>query len=399
MIQIRRKLGEPEQVDSIKTLRQMVRDGTLLDSDLVLFEDDWMVAKDVPMLSGVFTARIWDMPEDAIWTPSLSPASEATKPLEDSALPVESTSEKKPLPKLPLSAIQPLDTDEDVVSTDPSPSSSPSPRSDIIKDYQQSKPITPVIPSDQTVNSSPVSSPSRPPKTVETLQSTPPSLGTPLSKSEMWNPEADLRDQPGLWADVAPPPKRQFSWLRLSLMVVPGAFIIFLARAFVISEAQTEFPLDTDLSENAPIPKELVTDPLLELEDKLKSRLRRDTQSVTPEQSLSDALRVDLEFVGLEIVRLDTKVLSWTGRKLDQPKSASIKVYLDPSESFEEDLLLATLVIAKYAVRYYLEMENFDVFLKVDDGYIQKTIPTEQARFLLLQPGSLKSFLLSLSEK
>ena len=181
-------------------------------------------------------------------------------------------------------------------------------------------------------------------------------------------------------------------------MVVPGTAILYGARAFVISEAETVFPLDevivNESLEDAEPPK---IDDMLVFEDSLKSKLRVNTQMVTPTQGLADALRIDLEYVGLEIIRIEAEVLSWTGRKLDQPKSAKVALYLDASDQFEEDLILASLVVAKYAVRYFLDMDSFDLYLKIDDGYMKKVIPTERARFLLIQPGSLADFINTLA--
>ena len=404
MIRVRRAKIDNEEACTIKTLKQWTRSGELLGTDLVFVDSEWIPANQYSELSGVFAATVWDLPEDSVWSPSLppNPVLKTTENSKQDAATVES----KVVPKLPLSAIEPLDVPpirtaqkEQTTLLDESSVSQPS--TSIVEDYQRSKPSpTSTVSQDVPTNtSSSGQSKEQPePSTSSKLMNSNVNIhGTPKDLNEMWNPEMDLKDQPGLWADVAPPPKSKFSWFRLSLLVIPGAFAIFLARSFVISEAQTEFPLDMSVTENASVPNELVTDSLLELEDRLKSKLRRDTQMVSPEQSLSDALRVDLEYVGLDIVRLDSKVLTWTGRKLDQPKSASIKVYLNPSENFEEDLLLASMVIAKYAVRYFLEMDSFDVFLKMEEVYIQKTIQTEQARFLLVQPGSLKSFMLSLS--
>ena len=59
--------------------------------------------------------------------------------------------------------------------------------------------------------------------------------------SARWNPDLAIKDQFGLFVDEVPP-KSNFSWFRLMILVVPGAFIIFFIRAFVVSEAQTVFP-------------------------------------------------------------------------------------------------------------------------------------------------------------
>ena len=223
--------------------------------------------------------------------------------------------------------------------------------------------------------------------------------------SARWNPNCYQRSI-ALFVDEVPP-KSNFSWFRLMILVVPGAFIIFFIRAFVVSEAQTVFPDPQNngaevnseaLREgNAPIPTNTHRDSLYALESSLKSKLRQKTQLVTPEQSLSDALRIDLEYVGLDIVRIDARVLKWKGRLLNQPKSASITIVLNSNGDVENEVILASLVVAKYSV-LLLEMPRFTLVIQDEDVALTKTISTEKAQFLYLQPGSLKDFIRSLSE-
>ena len=97
----------------------------------------------------------------------------------------------------------------------------------------------------------------------------------------------DIKDQLGILVDEMPP-KSSFSWFRLMILVVPGAFILFFIRAFVISEAQTVFPdsgkvdtvADTDALRggNAPVPTNTQSESLYALESSLKSKLRQNTQ-------------------------------------------------------------------------------------------------------------------------
>ena len=231
--------------------------------------------------------------------------------------------------------------------------------------------------------------------------------GTLNNESVRWNPDLDIKDQLGLLVDEIPP-KSNFSWFRLMVLVVPGALVLFFIRAFVISEAQTVFPDSTNSNEtveqqvsqddNAPVPTNTQSDALYDLESSLKSKLRSNTQNVTPEQSLSDALRIELEYVGLDIVRIDARVLKWKGRLLNQPKSASISIVINSNGEVETEFILASLVIAKYTVRYYLEMPRFTIVIQDGDLALTKTISTEKAQFLYLQPGSLKDFIAALSE-
>ena len=416
-----------DEMCDLKTLKQWTRSGRVKPTDLVKVDGEWIEARHASVLKGIFAASTWDAAEDVIWTSKAKhPSGKKTiqsgveASFQDSeTLENQEFSKIKKL-RLDPSAIRPLDPFENTktnrsnvtnVTTD-SPteqfSLSMPPEDDfqntirtsesklsfadeVALEYQRSKPNS----SSQEGHSSLAASSS----SVEIDFA---------ERGQLWNPSVDIKDQLGLLVDEVPR-KSHFSWIRLMLLVLPGAFILFLVRAFVISEATTVFPEATGPSvqqttdtrspnQNAPIPTKSQSDTLFTLESNLKGMLRNNAQQVTPEQSLSDALRVDLEYVGLEIRRIDAKVLKWKGRMLDKPRAATIDIVLTSQGEMENELILATLVIAKYSVRYYLEMPEFTVSIRDGDLLLSKTIQTEDAQFLYLQPGSLKKFIEILSK-
>ena len=427
LIAVRIAEYEWDEMCDLKTLKQWARSGKVRPTDLVKIERQWIEARHAPMLKGIFAASTWDVAEADIWTPKAkgsskksisadsTPSSTAGDHNQDSDGQSQNNQNEISTNQQTLlnqPAVQPFDPvnngiDQKLTEVAKSPKLQSTVPKDISKsklsfadevalEYQRTKPS----PNVSRVNQESHSSASN--TTVPT------DFVDYKDRGQLWNPSVDIKDQLGLLVDEVPR-KSRFSWIRLMILVLPGAFIIFFARAFVISEATTVFPEATVSSrqqttnvllpnENAPIPTSAQSDALYTLESTLKGMLRSTSQQVSPEQPLSDALRIDLEYVGLEIVRIDAKVLKWKGRMLDKPRATSIEIIVSSNGEMENELILATLVIAKYSVLYYLEMPEFTVNIRDGDLLLSKTIQTEDAQFLYLQPGSLKKFIEILSK-
>lgn len=431
LIAVRIAEYEWDEMCDLKTLKQWARSGKVKPTDLVKIESEWIEARHATVLKGIFAGSTWDAAETDIWSPkvTLPSSTSSKKPIQkegepSSTVPVNSlVSNVQPQrlhtevstnqnTRLNPSGIQPLGSDNNAKGqpfTDLTNASERVPTfsrdnaesnlsfaDEVALEYQRTKPSsnTPLVNHEQHNSGLNTSVPSNPVELKE--------------RGELWNPSVDIKDQLGLLVDEVPR-KSRFSWIRLMILVLPGAFIIFFARAFVISEATTVFPEATVTSrqqttnvllpnENAPIPNSAQSDALYTLESTLKGMIRSTSQEVSPEQPLSDALRIDLEYVGLEIIRIDAKVLKWKGRMLDKPRAASIELIVSSNGEMENELILATLVIAKYSVLYYLEMPEFTVNIRDGDLLLSKTIQTQDAQFLYLQPGSLKKFIEILSE-
>ena len=413
LIAVRKRNAEFDEMCDLKTLKQWARTGEIHPDDLIKEAGEWKPAREISVLKGFFATAAWDVAEEVLWKPQV------TQQQDQSAVKEAPKNIDKPNVEMPSPAQRILSIEAKLTATSKTKQTEEIPvvsdRSDqgaesaglnydeVEREYLRSKPQTspeksnPMQTFDNSDGDSSLSQSARG-AFVE---------GTINDEAVRWNPEMDIKDQLGILVDEMPP-KSNFSWFRLTILVIPGAFILFIIRAFVISEAQTVFPKSStvdvvvdsdDLREgNAPMPTNTQSDTLYALEASLKSKLRQNTQLVTPEQSLSDALRIDLEYVGLDIVRLDARVLKWKGRLLNQPKSASITIVIDSNGEVETEFILASLVVAKYSVRYYLDMPRFTIVIQAGDVALSKTISTEKAQFLYLQPGSLKDFIRALSD-
>lgn len=403
LITVQKKDAEFTEMCDLKTLKQWARSGQLNGTDLVKVDGEWLEARQTTMLKGIFATQTWDMAEEVVWTP-LSP-----KPVVDTEQPTSSVvSVSSNVPEQVSLVASSVDTSTVAPKIGNTAKTSTSATfADIEREYQRSKPVQSMVNESEPVDLT-VKSRVETDRTIPNISSS--SRGMPQhtdsASKPRWNPEVDIRDQMGLLVDEVPA-KSQFSWIRLMILVLPGAAILFFIRAFVVSEAQTVFPdentpkvtsANAESSSNAPLPTNVQSDTLYALESELKGMLRNNAQQVTPEQSLSDALRVDFEYVGLKLLRIDAKVLSWKGRLLDQPRSASIDITIESEGELEREFILASLVIAKYSVRYYLEMPEFTLKIRDGDLLIQKTIQTEKAQYLYLQPGSLKEFIAELAK-
>ncbi len=449
LIAVRKSDSDLDEMCDLKTLKQWARTGQLQPHHQVREEGSWVEARHAKMLKGIFTATAWDVPEDVLWTPQ--PKSALSKKPNGSVENASSVSAKDTASTTSQSTrsniqgtlehpststpIQPISRQNSKGPTATSKVSSPSSRvtsstsdfdAEVRREYERSKPqhLRNATQADCDIDSDAAQAPDKPQRqqkipttsvqrtqtnTGLNTQTTPASSKSSPHASQKWNPELDIKDQLGLLVDEVPA-KSNFSYIRLMILVVPGAFILFMIRSFVVSEAQTVFPdatgstsqqtesIDSDVTLNAPVPTNTQSDTLYTLETELKGRLRGNAQQVTPEQTLSDALRVDLEYVGLEIARIDARVLKWKGRLLDQPRVATIEVVVESGGEMEREFILAALVVAKYSVRYYLEMPKFTLGVRDGDRILKKVISTEKAQFLYLQPGSLKEFIEHLSE-
>ena len=418
LIAVRRKTADFDEMCDVKTLKQWARTGQLSADDSIKEQGVWIEAKNSLLLRGIFATAAWDVAEDVLWTPTLRGKSN-NQLTNQSRMPKSNPSNSEDsIPNVSAADKKHEDVTASAEMNQAANNIKSEPTIDfeqVQREYQRTKPKRTLDTGGQLENP-PIVPPHEVPSS-DFQNATPLSEHTSNNESVIqgvlkdepvrWNPNVDIKDQLGLLVDEVPS-KSNFSWFRLFILVVPGAFLLFLLRAFVISESQTVFPdatnpaAETEVAEgtigNAPVPTNTQSDALYELEASLKAKLRDNAQAVTPEQTLADALRVDLEYVGLSIVRIDARVLKWKGRMLDQPRSASITITIDSQGEIENEFILASLVVAKYAVRYYLEMPRFTITIQDGDLALSKSIETEKAQFLYLQPGSLKDFIRALSE-
>jgi hypothetical protein len=355
---------EPEEECDEATLFQWVETGRLLANHMIwdTASAAWVLAKDHPLLSNIFSKALWDawaVDDDWELDPNIETGIRRQIKLSRKEYSQEDTyPQKKKYKTIPLSAITPLETTSNQEAS----------LGDNPKQNPRKESSTPYI------SSSKSQLPNFEPKKT--------------SVTEFWQPELSIKDQQQFW--VKEEKKKTFSVVRIGVMVMPFFLLFLCVRWYIVSEASAIFPLETELDK---VPDDKTEDVLLDLEAKIRGSLRNDTQIVSPSSSLSDALRIDLEYSNLDIQFINAKVMSWKGRLLQDPREAKITISIFSDGEADREIATISMIVAKYTERYLINMEKFTVVFQLEEGAFQKDIAVMDARNLLLQPGSLEKFL------
>ncbi len=372
LLRIQLSKNEPEEACDEKTLQAWVRSGKIQAHHLIWSQEQqiWIQAKKWPSLQGLFSSSLWeawDSNDDWELDPDIETGIRERIKKQDPSNGKKQANPKK-TPKLPLSAIEPITkTETDKIQPQKSPKKS-------VKQVRVQEVIPKYIPQRMKNN-----------EIIETK-----------TLIESWNPEVSLQDQPQFWAEEEPK-KKGVSTFRIGLIVVLGLVPLLGYREWFISEATLKYPLEEEVEmlqkgDNSAVDLEKQKG-IIDLEKELKSSLRTDIQEVNLKHSFSDALLIEMTYVDLDVKKITADVLSWKGRRLDVPKSASIQVNLNSSGEVDRELALVSMIIAKYTEHYTLDIDSFSIILYLEDARIQKEIAVPNARNLLLRPGALPQFL------
>ena len=381
-----------EEMCDQETLMKWAREGKLQSTHKIWDDREkvWKLAKDHPLLSGLFAQSLWDAwEEEDGW--ELDPDIETgirkrQQQSQTSLMQPEEEVQQKVVPTLPSSAIVPLD-EAHIKKEAPARKESALP-----KRVEQRK-VNP-SPVKQRTSREPQNRRNSHKNTGQAKRNSPPSEIT-LNRAKLWQPEIPLQDQPQLWVQEEKK-ESSFSMMRLAILVIPVLFLFLVVRWYIVSEASAVFPLEEELDETS---AELLvgntnSDAMfLELENRLKNQIRSTTSIVSRTMSLEDALRIDMEYAKLDIQWIQAEVTSWTGRKLDIPNAAEIQISINSNGVLDEELALVSLIVARYTERYFPTMDTFTVVLNIEGNAFQKEIKVLDARKLLLHPGSLQEFL------
>jgi len=355
---------EPEEECDETTLFQWVENGQLLANHRIWDSatDTWVLAKDHPLLSNIFSQALWDawaVEDDWELDPNIETGIRRRIKLSRKEYTQEDTSpQKKKYKTIPLSAISPLEGTLNQTAS-PRNSSKQNPKEEKSAPHKGD-------PKSQLPDFEPKK----------------------MKVTDFWQPELSSKDQPQLW--VKEEKKKAFSIVRIGLMVLPFLLIFLVVRWYIVSEASAIFPLETELDQ---FPDDKSEDVLLDLETQIRGSLRNDTQIVSPSSSLADALRIDLEYANLDIQFINAKVMSWKGRHLQDPREAKITISIFSDGEADREIATISMIVSKYTERYLIDMEKFTVVFQLEEGAFQKDISVLDARSLLLQPGSLEQFL------
>jgi hypothetical protein len=97
------------------------------------------------------------------------------------------------------------------------------------------------------------------------------------------------------------------------------------------------------------------------VEAALRAALPSEPRDVQTATQLIDAITLDLAQMQVRVVSVDAKVVRFTGRKLDRPRSVEVRVRLLGGEDAARDLGAVALVVGRYARLYRLDLPVFVV--------------------------------------
>jgi hypothetical protein len=351
LIRVQMNPDSPEEMCDQSTLMKWAKSGKLLPKHQIWDSDTkaWVVAKEYPFLASFYSQVLWEAwDEEDQWEldPDIETGIRRIQEQRQTKRKGVNESQLKglkvvapTLPTLPSSAIRPL----------------------ILEEKKE-------IP---TLN----------------VMATEPII---IEPSQFWKPDIPLHDQPLLWVKKERPPS-SFSIVRLSILVIPMILVFLIFRLYILSESTADFPLESEIGKGEVRP-ELDT-VFMTLENDIRAALRKDIQQISPLDSLSDALRVDLEFAKMEIQYIDAEVLSWRGRHLDLPNKAEIRIAIQSKGEPDREISTIAMIVAKYNERYKFQMEEFTIVFQMEETAFQKNINVRDSRNLLLHPGGLERFL------
>jgi hypothetical protein len=132
-----------------------------------------------------------------------------------------------------------------------------------------------------------------------------------------------------------------------------------------------------------------------EMEIELRTRMVAGCSTITREDDLDTALRVELSRLGVKAYSIHAPVLTWGGRKGDVPHGVEIRIWYEgqPGE-LDRELGAIGLVVGKYAQQYSFDVRAFDVFLRDSSGRSrERSLDPNAARQFYLRRISLLQFL------
>ncbi|GDX80277.1 hypothetical protein LBMAG42_20880 [Deltaproteobacteria bacterium] len=214
---------------------------------------------------------------------------------------------------------------------------------------------------------SPVVSPARVPPAVPVAA--PPSSLPPLAGGQLIDfPSRPRTTTPTLTRPPAPPPPLVRPWRVLGMILV-GVSI----AGGLWAVAEMTRPVSQPVLSVAPPVTPKAVDPFKALEAELRAAPLGDVREVHRPGDLGDALLIELQQLGLEIVSVNATVTRWSGRKSDLPAAAEVRVTFRPSESLNRDLGAILIAAGRYKLHYKLDIPVLEATMSTDEG-LQATV-------------------------
>ena len=145
-----------------------------------------------------------------------------------------------------------------------------------------------------------------------------------------------------------------------------------------------------------PTPREVSANALYdEMELALRDRLMPGCLTISKEDDLDTALRVELSRLGVQVQSIHAPIVSWGGRHGDVPLAVEIRLWYESEpDQLDRELGAIGLVVGKYTQNYSLEVRAFEVFLRDAQGETRaRSLDSTAARQFYLRRLSLLEFL------
>ncbi len=132
-----------------------------------------------------------------------------------------------------------------------------------------------------------------------------------------------------------------------------------------------------------------------EMELSLRNRMVPGCSTISQEDDLDSALRVELSRLGVHASSIEAPVLSWGGRKGDLPHAVEIEIwYAGQQGELDRELGAIGLVIGKYAQHYGLDVRSFGVHVESAAGATrERSLDANAAKDFYQRRISLLEFL------
>jgi len=133
-----------------------------------------------------------------------------------------------------------------------------------------------------------------------------------------------------------------------------------------------------------------------DMELQLRNRMVPGCSTVSKEDDLDSALRIELSRLGVHADSIHAPVLTWGGRKGDVPHAVEIKIWYEGQpDELDRELGAIGLVVGKYAQQYGLDVRAFDINVKDSDGNArERSLDAAAAKQFYLRHIPLLQFLM-----
>ncbi len=150
------------------------------------------------------------------------------------------------------------------------------------------------------------------------------------------------------------------------VLAMVAAMLIVVGGLWGVAE-MTRSPASA-LPKAAQPQKVVATDPLAAVEAALRAVPLGAIRPVRKPGDLDDALSVEFQKLGVDVVSVRAPVTSWRGRKDDDPTSAQVHVVFRASEDLNRDLGAIALSVGRYKLQYQLTIDPFEVIMESAGG-------------------------------